>query len=182
VTGLLLKRALDHAAVLHRSQKRKYPGVDVPYVSHLAGVVAILARHGFAEHVLAAGALHDAMEDQGVSFAQLEERFGREVAELVRHVSEDDESLPWEQRKRAYAEKFLDEPWEAQAITMADAIDNIRSIHVCKADHGDPWSQFRRGREAQLARFADLLARARRLPPHPLVDEFAEAVASLDAV
>jgi (p)ppGpp synthase/HD superfamily hydrolase len=182
VNGLLLKRALDHAAVLHRGQKRKYPGVDVPYVSHLAGVVAILARHGFGEHVLAAGALHDAMEDQGVTFAELEARFGREVAELVRHVSEEDKSLPWEERKQAYAEKFLDKPWEAQAITMADKIDNIRSIHVCRADHGDPWGQFRRGRDAQLARFADLVERARKLPPHPLIDELAEAVASLDGV
>ena len=46
--GLLLKRALDMAAIWHKGQKRKYPQVEVPYVSHLAGVVAILARHGFA--------------------------------------------------------------------------------------------------------------------------------------
>jgi hypothetical protein len=32
--NLLVKRALDHAAVWHRDQKRKYPGVEVPYVSH----------------------------------------------------------------------------------------------------------------------------------------------------
>ena len=46
--GLLLKRALDQAAVLHADQVRKYPGVRVPYMSHLAGVVSILARQVFA--------------------------------------------------------------------------------------------------------------------------------------
>ena len=44
--GVLLKRALDAAAVWHADQFRKYPGARVPYTSHVAGVLAILARHG----------------------------------------------------------------------------------------------------------------------------------------
>src|ERR1041385_8713968 len=97
--GLLLKRALDQAAVWHRSQRRKYPSADVPYVSHLAGVAVILARHGFDEEVVAAGALHDAIEDQGVTFADLATRFGERVATLVKMVTEQDRSAPWEERK-----------------------------------------------------------------------------------
>ena len=75
--GPLLKRALDHAAVWHREQKRKYPGIDVPYVSHLAGVAIILARHGFDEDVVAAGALHDCIEDAGVTYEALAGLFRR---------------------------------------------------------------------------------------------------------
>lgn len=175
--GLLLKRALDHAAVLHADQHRKYPGIRVPYMSHLAGVVSILARHGLPEPVQAAGALHDALEDTAATYDDLHARFGARVAELVRWVSEEDKSLPWEARKQQYLDRFPGKPWEAQAITLADKIDNLLSIVVCARDHGDPWAQFKRGREAQLQRLDALLAAARALPPHPLpramVDEYA---------
>ncbi len=175
--GLLLKRALDHAARWHAGQLRKYPGVEIPYLSHPAGVVSTLARHGFAEPVLAAAALHDVVEDTEVTFEALEASFGAEVCALVRMVSEADRSLPWEERKRRYLEAFPGRPWPAQAITLADKIDNLRSIVVCAAEFGDPWSQFKRGRDAQLARFDALHQAARGLPAHPLIDEYAEALA-----
>ncbi len=180
--GLLLKRALDQAAVWHAGQTRKYPGVDVPYVSHLAGVAATLARHGFDEEVVAAGALHDAIEDAGVTFDEVSRRFGERVATLVRHVTEEDKSLSWEERKRRYLEHFRHKPWEAQAITLADKIDNFQSILVCAADHGDPWAMFKRGREQQMGRFDALLAMLETLPPHALIDEYRDNLNELRAV
>lgn len=170
--GLLVKRALDQAAVWHRNQKRKYPGVDVPYVSHLAGVAVILSRHGFEEEVVAAGALHDAMEDAGVTHADIQNIFGKRVADLVTDVSEQDKSLPWEERKQRYLERFLVKSWDAQAISLADKIDNFQSILVCAAVHGDPWPMFKRGREAQLVRFSVMKEMAMQLKPHPLIDEY----------
>jgi (p)ppGpp synthase/HD superfamily hydrolase len=180
--GLLLKRALDHAAVWHRDQRRKYPGADVPYVSHLAGVAVILARHGFDDEVVAAGALHDSIEDAGVTSAQIAELFGERVAELVVHVTETDKSLPWEDRKRLYLEHFAKKPWEAQAITLADKIDNFQSIVVCSRHHGDPWALFKRGRDAQIARFEALLGLTRALPPHALITEFERALGEVRGV
>lgn len=177
--GILLKRALDQAAVWHRAQRRKYPNADVPYISHLAGVAVLLARHGFDDEVVAAGALHDAMEDQGVTFDELLQHFGERVATLVRHVTEQDRSLPWEDRKRLYLEAFPRKPWEAQAITLADKIDNFQSIIVCTREHGDPWSMFKRGRDMQVARFEELRAMCRALPPHPLLDEYAATLDEL---
>ncbi len=173
---IVLKRALDSAAVWHREQKRKYPKIEVPYASHVAGVAAILSRHGFPEDVVSAGALHDVMEDCGVTYEDLAKRFGERVATLVRHVSEEDKSLPWEERKRLYLEHFSNKPWEAQAITLADKIDNFASIVVCARDYGDPWAMFKRGKEAQLTRFDALLERARALPPHALIDEYAASL------
>ena len=177
--SLLVKRALDRAAVWHRDQLRKYPGVAVPYVSHLAGVTIVLARHGFDDEVIAAGALHDAVEDTNVTLAEIESAFGTRVAELVAAVSELDKRLSWEERKADYLARFPGKPWAAQAITLADKIDNLQSILVCAREHGDPWAQFKRGRAQQLERFAELRAAALRLPAHPLIDEFVEV---LDAV
>ena len=179
---VLLKRALDQAAVWHRDQRRKYPGADVPYMSHLAGVAIILARHGFDEEVQAAGALHDSIEDAGVRHEDLVALFGERVADLVRHNTELDKSLPWEERKRRYLEHFSEKPWEAQAISLADKIDNFESILVCATHHGDPWRMFKRGRDAQLARFDALAERARELPRHPLIDEYLSALEALRGV
>ena len=169
---LLLKRALDRASVWHKDQIRKYPGVVVPYVSHVAGVVAILARHGFDEMVQAAGALHDVIEDCGVTKAELDRLFGPRVASLVEMCSESDKSLPWEERKRLYAEHFGEKPWDAQAISLADKIDNFESILVCADHFGNPWSMFKRGKEAQLGRFDAIAAKLENVPPHPIIDEF----------
>lgn len=180
--SLLLKRALDWAAVWHRDQRRKYPGADVPYVSHLAGVAITLARHRFDDEVVAAGALHDSIEDAGVTFAEIERRFSRRVAELVQHASEEDKSLSWEERKAAYVAKFAHKPWEAQAITLADKLDNFVSLEVCKADWGDPWAQLKRGKDAQIGRFGQLADEAKKLPPHPLIEEFLAAFERLRAL
>jgi (p)ppGpp synthase/HD superfamily hydrolase len=179
---MLLKLAFDWAAVWHKDQQRKYPNATVPYMSHVAGVAAILSRHGFSEPVVAAGALHDVMEDCGIGHDVLVEKFGVEVADLVRHVSEQDKSLSWEERKRLYLEHFSNKPWDAQAITLADKIDNFQSIVVCAKKFGDPWAMFKRGRETQLARFRDLLARATALPAHPLIDEYAQTLADVESL
>ncbi len=177
--GLLLKRALDAAAVWHRDQHRKYPGALVPYVSHVAGVAAVLSRHGFDEEVVAAGALHDSMEDCGVSFEDLASKFTTRIATLVRDCSELDKTLAWEERKRLYVEHFVHKPWDAQAISLADKIDNFWSILLCKNDHGDPWTMFKRGREEQIARFASLESKLSHLAPHALIDEYRDVLARL---
>lgn len=185
MSGRLLKLAFDRAAVWHRDQRRKYPAGDVPYVSHLAGVASILSRHGFPEHVVAAGVLHDVLEDCPVTEAEIAREFGDDVATLVRLASEEDKTLPWEARKQAYLDAFPHKPWEAQAITLADKIDNLLSIEVCAHHFGDPWPMFKRGRDAQLARFHELLTRARDLPAHgthALVDELDAVLARVEAL
>ena len=90
--------------------------------------------------------------------------------------TEVDKALPWEERKQRYVDAFLHKPWEAQAIAVADKIDNFESIVVCRAQHGDPWSMFRRGREVQLALFDAFGEKLRQLPPHPILVEYEVAL------
>lgn len=178
----LLKSAFDWAAVWHHDQIRKYPNARVPYMSHVAGVAAILSRHGFGEEVVAAGALHDVIEDCDVSYDELRTKFGTLVADLVRHVSEEDKAASWEDRKRRYLEHFSSEPWEAQAITLADKIDNFQSIIVCARSFGDPWKMFKRGRTAQVDQFRELATRASALTKHGLIDEYVVTLATVEAL
>ena len=55
--------ALVYASDLHREQTRK--GSDIPYVTHLLGVAALVGEAGGSEDQVIAALLHDAVEDQG---------------------------------------------------------------------------------------------------------------------
>ena len=178
----LVHRALDFAAMAHRTQLRKSPEAQIPYVSHCAGVALLLARHGFADEVVAAGALHDVLEDTEITAAELEKAFGARVLFLVQSCSEPDKSVPWEERKARYiAHVRVAEP-DARAISACDKLHNMRSmIHAVHAGF-DPFAQMKRGRDLQLDRFhrfADALADGWS---HPLVDEVRETLRELEAV
>ncbi len=97
-----LEQALRFAAVGHQGQVRRSSGV--PYVEHVVAVAWILNRAGFDEDVVIAGLLHDLVEDTSATLPDVEQRFGRIVAELVAHCSEvktDDQGRkrPWIDRK-----------------------------------------------------------------------------------
>jgi (p)ppGpp synthase/HD superfamily hydrolase len=182
--NLLVKRALDHSAVWHKDQRRKYPGLEVPYISHPAAVALLLARHGFDDEVVAAGALHDVLEDCNVTYDELVRLFGERVADLVRAVSEPDKSLTWEERKAHYLARFASEPWDAQVVGIADKIDNFQSILVSAAEYGAEatWRMFKGGRAAQLERFEAMARLLAKLPAHPLIRTYEEGLSAVRAL
>ena len=75
--------ALLFASELHRSQVRK--GTDIPYLSHLLSVSALVLKNGGDEDQAIAGLLHDDAEDQGgrETMKAIRERFGDRVASMV---------------------------------------------------------------------------------------------------
>src|SRR3954447_25583269 len=79
--------ALAYAARHHRQQLRK--GSQVPYMSHLMSVSALVLEHGGSEDQAIAALLHDAVEDApagqgGAVLADIRSRFGDVVADIVR--------------------------------------------------------------------------------------------------
>ena len=80
----LLRRAYEYAAEKHKDQKRK---TGEPYIIHPIEVVDILCGLEMDTPSLAAGFLHDVIEDCGVSREQLAEVFGDEIAGLVDGVT-----------------------------------------------------------------------------------------------
>lgn len=80
----LVSKAYEFSEISHKDQKR-YSGD--PYFVHPAEVGFLLAEAGLDAHTIAAGLLHDVIEDAGVKPASLEEMFGKEVLELVEGVT-----------------------------------------------------------------------------------------------
>lgn len=153
----LIDRAMALAASAHRDQVRKDPTQSTPYIAHTAMVGLLLQRAGFEEHVVAAGILHDTVEDTELSIADLQADFGLRVAKLVSAVTEHDKSLPWETRKSQYLDHLTTASLGALAIAAADKLHNAHSL-ISTLDRleaqGQPasvaWGRFKRGREASL--------------------------------
>lgn len=103
-------------------------GVGVPYIAHAAGVGMLLLEHRAPEHMVAAGILHDVLEDTPVTFETLLEVFGAEVADLVQAESEPDKNLPWRARKERTVAHLQDAPLEVRLIAAADKLHNLQSM------------------------------------------------------
>lgn len=118
--------AAHYAAEKHVDQRRK--GGE-PYLNHLVEVAYLVssALSDSDANVVAAAFLHDTIEDTGVTAAELTERFGRDVTDLVLEVT-DDKSLAHEVRKRLQIEHAPKLPVRAQVIKLADKISNLCSI------------------------------------------------------
>ncbi|MBM3272029.1 bifunctional (p)ppGpp synthetase/guanosine-3',5'-bis(diphosphate) 3'-pyrophosphohydrolase [Candidatus Kaiserbacteria bacterium] len=80
----LVTRAYEFSKEAHKDHMR-YSGD--PYFSHPAEVAYLLATAGMDAPSIAAGLLHDSIEDVGVTPADIRERFGQEVLTLVDGVT-----------------------------------------------------------------------------------------------
>jgi (p)ppGpp synthase/HD superfamily hydrolase len=86
----LAQAAIEFASERHAGQRRRADAA--PFVLHPIEAGAILERSGYPDHVIAAGVLHDVLEDTEAKRSDLEEQFGPEIAELVATVSDDRQS------------------------------------------------------------------------------------------
>jgi len=77
-------KALDFAQKAHQKQKRKS---GETYITHPVNVAYILAQLNMDSRVIAAGLLHDIVEDTGNSKEDLIDIFGEEIADLVDGVT-----------------------------------------------------------------------------------------------
>jgi GTP diphosphokinase / guanosine-3',5'-bis(diphosphate) 3'-diphosphatase len=120
--------AANYAAQKHSKQRRK-GAAEEPYVNHLLEVADLVstAISEADQNLIIAALLHDVIEDVGVTAAELRERFGEDVANLVVEMT-DDKSLPKEERKRLQIEHAPKLSLRAQTVKLADKISNLRSI------------------------------------------------------
>jgi guanosine-3',5'-bis(diphosphate) 3'-pyrophosphohydrolase len=119
--------AASFAAERHRDQRRK--GKDAsPYINHPLALASLLAERGVRDPtVLMAALLHDTVEDTATSFGDIERAFGREVAHIVREVT-DDKTLGKAERKRLQIEHAAGLSRAAMLVKLADKICNLRDV------------------------------------------------------
>ena len=116
--------ALDH----HAGQRR---GSDeAPFILHPLEVAVLLRNRGFEDEVVAAGLLHDVVEDTQATAEEIARRFGARVAELVATLTDDPSIDDYQARKAALRDQVARASREAQAVFAADKVAKCRELRA----------------------------------------------------
>src|ERR1700750_177010 len=121
----LVSEAAELAARRHNGMARKGRGNE-PYINHLAEVANLLssATEGADAELVAAGWLHDTIEDTEPTREELAGIFPERLASLVVECP-DDMSLPKAERRRRQVVDGPHKSPSAKLIKIADKISNI---------------------------------------------------------
>jgi (p)ppGpp synthase/HD superfamily hydrolase len=178
------QEALGYAAKLHNTQTRKASGV--PYVGHLLSVAGLVIEADGTETEAIAALLHDAAEDQGgdATLAEIEERFGADVAAIVEECSDTvvTPKPPWRERKENYINHLHEASDSTIRVSMADKLDNARAIlRDLRSDGPQVWQRFTTTDPADhLWYYRSLLEVYRQRSGSWLVDELARVIKALE--
>lgn len=143
----LVSEAIVFSVKAHDGMRRRKS--EVPYIIHPLEVCAIIGSMTDQQEVIAAGALHDVVEDAGVTIDEIGEKFGARVMELVASETENKrEELPPEQTWRIRKEESLEklratDDIEVLMLWIGDKLSNIRAIYRAFLVEGNQlWNKF----------------------------------------
>lgn len=131
----LIQKAYVFAAAAHAGQTRLS---GEPYLSHPLAVASTLADMGFDEPTVAAGLLHDTVEDTSVTIDDIAENFGDEVADIVDGVTKISK-IPFENKEEAQAENIrkmilaMSHDMRVIMVKLADRLHNMSTLDYQKA-------------------------------------------------
>jgi (p)ppGpp synthase/HD superfamily hydrolase len=172
----LTREALAFADRRHAGQTR---GIDdLPFVTHPVEVACLLHEGGYPDEVVAAGVLHDVVEDTDAELSELEARFGSRVAELVQAVTDDPSIEDDAERKAALRRQVAAAGECAAVIFAADKVSKARElrVRVSRGRHDESDARKLAHYEASLAMLAELI------PAHELVHQLRMEVEALQAL
>lgn len=127
----LIGKAYDVAEEMHQGQIRKS---GEPYLTHPMAVAEILADLGMDEETIAAGLLHDVVEDTSYTMEEMQRDFGEEVADLVDGVTKLG-ALKFESKEERQAENLrkmflaMSKDIRVLIIKLSDRLHNLRTIN-----------------------------------------------------
>ena len=128
--SVMIEEAYEFAREMHEGQYRKS---GEPYIIHPVNVAIILADLGLDDNAIAAGLLHDVVEDTDCSSLDLERKFNEEVAFLVEGVTKLDKIQCHSKEERqleSYRKMFIAMAQDVRVIIikLADRLHNMRTM------------------------------------------------------
>ncbi len=145
----ITEKAKSFAITAHIGQIRK-SDKEKPKIIHPINVANILQEYNFDDNVIAAGYLHDVIEDTNYTKEDLLKSFGEDVVSLVLGATEEDKSLSWEERKQETITKVKTLDLRHKAIVCADKISNLEDLRIIFEINGKKdFSAFKRGFDKQ---------------------------------
>jgi (p)ppGpp synthase/HD superfamily hydrolase len=183
--GPRFDEAFRFAAEKHATQTRKR--TNVPYISHLMSVAALVLEAGGGENEAIAALLHDVVEDCGGKpvLEEVRRRFGGRVAKIVEGCTDayTIPKPPWKQRKVDYLEGLRQADADVRLVSAADKLHNVRTILADYRQEGDSvWERFSGRREGTLWYYRAVLDVLRKGTPNRLVNELQLVVTELETL
>ena len=129
----LVSEAILFSTRAHDGMRRRKS--EAPYILHPMEVGAIIGTMTDKQEVIAAGVLHDVVEDAGITIEEIGEKFGSRVMELVSYETENKrEDLPpedtWRIRKEETLERLRNtDDMDVLMLWIGDKLSNIRAIY-----------------------------------------------------
>ena len=123
-----VRAAVEYAATMHTSQLREAD--RAPFILHPLEVAALLSGRDLDDAVVAAGVLHDVVENTPARTEDVEARFGPRVAATVAAVTEDPRIGDYGERKAALRAQVAAAGPDAQAVYAADKIAKARELRA----------------------------------------------------
>lgn len=163
----LIHKAVALAIKVHELDvKKKRKGTDIPYITHPLVVGMILAMVTKDEKIIAAGILHDTIEDcepyGSITREMLAKEFNSDVARMVDDVTEQDKTLPWMERKMAALEHIKNMPHDSLLVKSADVLHNLSELNDDLDKHGlSVFEKFNASKEDTLLRYERLIPEIR---------------------
>lgn len=139
----IIKKAREFARQAHDGQMRKS---GEPFFIHPELVAELLESLGMDEETIAAGYLHDVLEDTEVTFDQLKEEFGEEIAMLVNGVTKLGH-VEFSSKEEQQAENLrrmllaMADDIRVIIIKLADRLHNMRTLKYRSKEHQKTVSQ-----------------------------------------
>ena len=148
----LVSEATAFSVKAHDGMRRR--NCDAPYVLHPMEVGVIVSGMTSSQEVIAAGLLHDVVEDAGITIEEVGEKFGERVKELVLSETENKrEDLPpeetWLIRKQESLEKLRDtDDIDVLILWLGDKLSNLRAVYRTFLVEGNAvWNSFHQSDE-----------------------------------
>ena len=132
----LIRKAFVFSQQAHQGQFRKSGD---PYFVHCLEVALILAEQGLDSTTVAAGLLHDAVEDTGLKLADIRREFGEEISGLVDGVTKIS-GLAFRSQEERQAENYrkmilsMAKDIRVILIKFADRLHNMRTLQYLSPD------------------------------------------------
>ena len=140
----LIDRAYHFAKKHHEGQIRKS---GEPFLAHCVEVARLLAQLGLDHTTVAAGLLHDVVEDTSATHEEIAKQFGEEIAELINGVTKVDQ-ITCESREERQAKtycKLLDSTVKDIRVIFIKLVDRLHNMRTLQ--HLSPQSRERTARE-----------------------------------
>jgi (p)ppGpp synthase/HD superfamily hydrolase len=140
-------------------------------------VGVILAKVGADDDVVAAGILHDTIEDsieeKKVTAEMIADRFGEKVSRLVLSVTEKEKTFSWDERKKDALEKIATFSHDSLLVKSADIISNVSELLDDHARYGDEvFDRFKATKEKTIDhQLKSIKAIVSRWPENPLAED-----------